>query len=998
MSNPPSGTVTFLFTDIEGSTRLWEQHPEAMRPALARHDALLRGAIEANNGYVFNTVGDAFCAAFANPGDALAAALAGQRALHAADWGEVGAIKVRAALHTGVAEAQSGDYLGLPLSRVARLLGAAHGGQTLLSQVTEELVRDHLPAGVSLRDMGERRLKDLTSHEHIYQLIASDLPAEFPPLRTLDLRRNNLPAQATSFVGRQQELATLLQLLRRPSLRLLTLTGPGGTGKTRLSLQAAANLLDEFEGVYFVALATISAPSLVAPAIAQTLGVKEEAGQSQRDALKAYLHDHQTLLVLDNFEQVVTAAPLLNELLQAAPRLKLLVSSREVLHLYGEQEYGVPPLALPDLKNMPGLDQLEQYAAIALFTARANAARYDFALTSDNAAAVAGICTRLDGLPLAIELAAARVKLLTPQHILAELDHRLKLLTSGARDLPARQRSLRGAIDWSYNLLTAAEQQLFARLAVFVGGFTPEAVEAVCGDPVAILNFGLAESGATHEDSQTAKSDLQNPKLAVFDILGSLVDKSLLRQEAGADAAPRFMMLETIREYALERLADNRAGRYAMQKAISEYAAERLAASGEEEQLRHRHAEFYSALAKLAESKLRGSRQAEWLARLQQEHDNIRAALGWLLQSNQTDAALRLAGAMGRFWYVRNYLTEGRNWLDAALKGQAANAQLRAKALTEAGRLAWIQGDYAIAEPLLQESLSIKYAIADQQSIPDSLTLLGGIAWSQGNYTQARTQYEAVLAIQRVSGDEWGVAASLNNLGLIALVTKDYAAAHTMYAASLTTFRKLDDKRSIASLLTSLGFVVIQEDEHEEAVMLLQEAIAIFEELGDQRGVAAAISGLSESYAKQQDLSSAVDTSKRGLRLYHAIGDKSGIADTFVRMAGYATTERQWLHAARLQAAGEMLRKSIGASPTEGGISAYAQMLTESGTLDDPAEFAAAWDAGQAMTIEQAVAYALGDEEPSIVAELLPMGYNYVYRPLIIGRQLCAIPCSSEEA
>ncbi len=976
MSNPPSGIVTFLFTDIEGSTRLWEQRPAAMRPALARHDALLREAIEAHGGYVFNTVGDAFCAAFAYPGAALAAALAGQRALRAADWGEVGVIKVRIALHTGAAEVHNGDYLGLSLSHVARLLGAAHGGQTLLSQVTQELVRDHLPAGVSLRDMGERRLRDLTSHEHIYQLITPDLPTEFPPLRTLDLRRNNLPAQATSFVGREQELAAVLGLLRRLAVRLLTLSGPGGSGKTRLSLQAAADLLDEFEEVYFVPLAAISDPSLVASAIAQTLGVKEEADQPLRDALKAYLRDRQTLLVLDNFEQVVAAAPLLDELLAAAPRLKLLVSSREVLHLYGEQEYAVPPLALPDLKKLPPPDRLGQYAAVALFTARAAAARFDFALTAANAAAVAGICARLDGLPLAIELAAARIKLLTPQRILTELDHRLKLLTSGARDLPERQRSLRGAIDWSYDLLTAAEQQLFARLAVFVGGFTPDAVEAVCGEGEPL--FAPTDPSVPQGAREESKSALSTQHSAL-DVLASLVDKSLLRAvtpspemgEGWGGGEARFMMLETIREYAAERLAGAQTGRYTVQKALHEYAAERLAERGEEDGLNRRHAEYYTALAELAESKLRGARQAEWLAQLEQEHDNIRAALGWLLQSNQAEAALRLAGAMGRFWYVRNYLTEGRNWLDAALKGQTANTQLRAKALTVAGRLAWIQGDYAIAGPLVQESLSIKYAIADQHSIPDSLTLLGGMAWSQGDYTQSRAHYEAALAIQRVADDEWGVAASLNNLGLIALVTKDYATANALYAESLTTFRKLDDKRSIASLLTSLGFVVIQQDQHAQAALLLQEAVATFGELGDQRGVAAALSGLSESYAQQHDLSGAVDTGKQGLRLYHAIGDKSGIADTFVRMAGYAAIERQWLHAARLQAAGEMLRTSIGASPTEGGKSAYTQMLAESGRLDHPTEFAAAWDAGAAMSLDAAVAYALAEDAPT-VAKLHP--------------------------
>jgi predicted ATPase/class 3 adenylate cyclase len=544
----PSGTVTFLFTDIEGSTRLWEEQPEAMREALARHDALLRDAINAHGGVVFKTMGDQFCAAFTTAPAALAAALAAQRDLSGEgaplvgalpDTGLMGALpgteghprgvplRVRMALHTGAAEAREGDYLGPPLNRVARLLEAGHGGQVLLSQSTFDLARDHLPEGVSLRDLGEHRLRDLARPERIFQPVAPDLPADFPPLSTLDARPHNLPAQVTPLIGREKEVAAGQHVLRQEAVRLVTLTGAGGTGKTRLGLQVAAELLDQFSaGVFFVALAPISDPGLVASAIAQTLGVRELGGTPLLESLKAHLRDQQLLLLLDNFEHLLAAAPLVAELLAAAPRLKVLLTSRAVLHLRGEKEFPVPPLALPDPKHLPpvGADlvsALSQYAAVELFIQRALDVKPEFVVTNENAPAVAEICVRLDGLPLAIELAAARIKLFPPEALLARLGSRLTLLTGGARDLPARQRTLRDAIAWSYDLLGESEQRLFRRLAVFVGGCTPEAAEAVCADfGFSILDFGLRRQGQSQpmaEPSdpsaiQNPKSKIQNPK------------------------------------------------------------------------------------------------------------------------------------------------------------------------------------------------------------------------------------------------------------------------------------------------------------------------------------------------------------------------------------------------------------------------------------------------------------------------------------------------------
>ena len=488
-------------------------------------------------------------------------------------------MRVRMALHTGAAEEQGGDYFGPPLNRVARLLSAAHGGQVLLSLPTQELVRDVLPLDSELRDLGEHRLKDLARPERGYQLVAPDLPADFPSLRTLESRPNNLPMQPTLLVGREREVEDVRGRLLAPEVRLLTLTGPGGTGKSRLALQSAADLIEEFEdGVFFVALATLTDHTLVTSSVAQVLGVRESGDQPLLEGIKDYLQDKRLLLVLDNFEQVLEAAPQAGEILSAAPRLKVLATSRIPLGIYGEREYAVPPLAIPDPKRLPTLEVLSQYEAVRLFIERAEATKAGFEITSENAPAVAEICARLDGLPLAIELAAARIKLLPPSSILARLTNRLKLLTGGARDLPERQRTLRGAIEWSHTLLDEGEKSLFARMAIFSGGRTLEAIEAVCD----------------------AQGDLP---MDAFDGVSSLVDKSLLRQEEGPEGEPRFMMLETIHEYAREKLRE----------------------SGEAEEIGHAHARHFLGLAEEAE--LTGPEQAWWLERLEAEHDNLRTTL-----------------------------------------------------------------------------------------------------------------------------------------------------------------------------------------------------------------------------------------------------------------------------------------------------------------------------------------------------------------------------------
>jgi predicted ATPase/class 3 adenylate cyclase len=687
--SPPAGTFTFLFTDIEGATKLWERHPEAMRRALARHDEILQTTIETHGGHVFKIEGDAFCAAFATAPDALGAALGAQLALSAEEWGETGPLHVRMALHTGTAEERGGDYFGPPLNRVARLLSAAHGGQVLLSLPTQELVRDQLPSGVGLQDLGDKRLKDLLRPERVFQLVAPGLPSEFPPLRTLESRPNNLPLQPTPLIGRQREVAEVIDRVQSEEVRLLTLIGPGGMGKTRLALQAAGDLLEEFEdGVFFVALATITDPDLVPSTVAGPLGVKESAQQPLIESLKNYLQKKHLLLLVDNFEQVLDGASVVGELVAACPTLKVLATSRTPLRLYGEQEYPVPPLALPDPRVLPPLEVFTQYEAVRLFVERARSVQPNFEVTNESAPAVAEICARLDGLPLAIELAAARVRLLPPQKMLQRLGNRLKLLKGGARDLPTRQQTLRGTIDWSYDLLEEDEKTLFGRLSVFAGGRTLEAIEEIC-DPEGDLVDGLER-------------------------VESLLEKSLLRQEEGPKGEPRFVMLETVHEYAREKLVE----------------------SGEAEEIQRAHAEYFLALAEEAAPRLRTPEDRQWLERLETEHDNLRAALSWALERGESELALRLGGALGIFWHGHGHLSEGRNWLEEALAtDERASAVARVKALEALFWLTYDQWDLDRAEAVAQEGLKLSNEAEPGASLAASFrTMLAGPTWVGGDY------------------------------------------------------------------------------------------------------------------------------------------------------------------------------------------------------------------------------------------------------------------------
>ncbi len=897
------GTFTFLFSDIEGSTRLEEAVGRDRYAELrGRHRKILRAATEAHGGIEQGTEGDSLFVAFHEAPDAVEAAVAAQRAMAAEPWPDGATIKVRMGLHTGGAEQSGESLVGLGINRAARLAALAHGGQILASSLVRDQLVDRPVEGVTMRDLGEHRLKDLSAPVRIVQIVADGLPSDFPAVRSLDARPNNLPTQLTTFVGRDAELEAAARLLA--GTRLLTLTGPGGTGKTRLSLQLAARSSDDFpDGIFFVPLEPIRDRMLVAPRIASTLGVAESTARSIDESLADWLRDKRLLLVLDNFEQVVAAAPIVADLLRAAPGIKAVVTSRAVLHVSGEQEYEVPGLpAPPDPSQESGMERmtrgggdrpidlvaLGQYAAVRLFIERAVAVRPGFSVTNENAPAVAAISARLHGMPLAIELAAARIKLLSPDAILVRLDHQLDVLAAGARDLPERQQTLRGAIAWSYDLLDEGGKRLLDRLSVFAAGCDLASAEAICGPS--------SEIGGD-----------------ILDGLMALVDQSLVKVEESAAGETRFRLLDTIREYA----------------------AEQLEADGETDLIRARHRDWYVALVPQAAAELSGPDQRRWLDRLELEHDDIRAVLDRAVAAPDPSVAIGVAFSMWRFWQKHGHLAEARRRLEAMESAPWSHddPRLRAKLVEALGGTCWWQGDLDGMNPRYREALEIWQTLDDEAELANA-------------YYNASFTYSTNVGFGPTEGDN-------DRTGLLYL------------ERARDAFRRLGDRRGEANALWGLGNYHYFRRYPGNGEEQFRETLTIFGEVGDLTMEAWTLHMLGTSLLRNGHVDEARVNIAHAIRHFHAAGDASGLTLTFDDMSAVAVADGDLPRAARLRGAARNLTVETGAG-LAGYVEDTFETGARPGvrTRMSSADLARYEAEGAAWTIDEATAYALEGSDP----------------------------------
>lgn len=865
----PTGTITFLLTDVVGSTRLWEEKSQAMSKAISRHDELVAEIVREYGGHLplAQGEGDSALAVFSRASHAVAAALRLQMEfISDPPLADVG-IRVRMALHTGDAELRGASYFGTVVNRTARLRSIAHAGQVLMSQVTYGLVRDTLPEGASLKDLGLHRLRDLSRPERVYQLNHPALPREYPPLGSLEAVPNNLPLRLTSFVDREAEIAEIKQTLS--AKHLLTLTGPGGGGKTRLAIQAAAEMLEQFpDGVWLVELSSLSDPNLVARQVAGVIGVREggeTAGEPNPvtaaapsdgpsdsppglvEAVRDALRSKEALMIIDNCEHLVEGVvPLLRALLPASDTLRVIATSRQRLGMEGEVTRAVPPLSFPDPGPLPSLEELGEYHSISLFLDRAALVRAGVRLTSENAPWIAEIGRRLGGIPLAIELAAARLNILSPKQIAERLTDRFQLLGTDRGVQMSGLPTLRAVMDWSHDLLSDQEATLFRRLAVFEGGFFIDAAEHV------------------GTGSDIAAND-------VLGLLSALADKSLVSVEPMEEQ-----------------------DRYSMQETVQEYAREGLSESGEQENMQQRHFEWFNELAGRAAEHLIGPDQDAWLDLLELEHDNLRASLEWTLASGRRKDGVGLAGALWLFWGMRGYLSEGRRRLDQVLAidpPSATREELRA--VRGAGVLARYQGDYGTARTLLERALSMAREMGNRNGVGESLLNLGYLSAAQGDYARARNDLSEALEIARTTGNRWGAGIAASNLGIVACSQGDYGAARAFLEEGLALVRPSGDKWSLGFALGNLGTVAAAQGDYASACVLLEEAYHNARELGEKRSIAISQIDMGKVSFWQGDLVVARTHLESGLALAREVGDKRAIGLALSYLGAVMVHERE---------------------------------------------------------------------------------------------------------
>ncbi len=892
-SQRSSGTVTFLFSDIQGSTRLLQELGDAYTDLLARHHALVREAITAWRGNVIDTAGDGFFVAFQRAGDAVGGAVAIQRSIASAEWPHGRTVHVRIGLHTGEPTLSAEGYIGLDVHRAARIGDAAAGGQVLLSATTRNLAGTDLPPGVTVRDLGTHALRDLHEPEHLFQLVIEGLRSEFPPLDTVGTKRANFPAIATRLIARQAEVGAIGAALARPEVRLVTLTGPGGTGKTRLALAAADAYADIPEhGAVFVPLASLADAELVPAAIARALDLVEDAGRPTIDVVIAQLRRRDMLLVLDNFEQVIAAAPFVAQLLAACPRVCAIVTSRVVLRLSGEHELPVAPLPLPELAADDSAAALLDNPAIALFVERARAVRPDFRFDDENAPAVAELCVRLDGLPLALELAAARIRIFSPHALLARLGNRLDLLKGGARDMPERHKTLRGAIAWSYELLEPAEQALFRRLAVFSAGFTLDAAEEICG-----------AAGPLGVD--------------VFDGVAGLVERSLVRREAEVHDEPRFGMLDTIRQFGLECLEQ----------------------SGEARVTRSAHARFFLSVAEAAAPRLAGPDQQRWLDRIEADIDNMRAAFDGF-DADDATSRLRLGAALYRFWVSRGHLREGRERLEQCLvrPGAETPSAARVAALSALANITHELAFFDRARPLVNESLAISRELGDEHGIANSSTVLAWITMMMGDHAAARVIAEEALELHRRIGSRRGEALLLHNLGIIDYFLGELVMARAWFEQAIALIRDLGDRRALAYFVIDRALVDKEEGRWTECARHIDESVTSLVMLKDTQLTGWGLTNKGVLQLDCGDAGPARRTFDEALDRWRQVGNRFGVGWTLLHR-GLAELDEGEVERgdASTREAIDVLTETGSPRSRAAALAARGELLTHTGRLAEAA-------------------------------------------------------------